>query len=159
MIIPLTEVVYDKRARNGTWCTLPYPGHKNGCPNFSDTNKCPQIYVDFNDIPSMKWYAVIHIFDLKKHEEEYLKKDWCKTRKQARCVLYWQKKHMNELRDKAYHFMEDIDGDMVLEIPEACGVNVYATMAKHGLILESITIDLDTVYKIMLVGKNANDLQ
>ena len=23
------------------WCTLPYPGHKNGCPNYDKNPLCP----------------------------------------------------------------------------------------------------------------------
>ena len=150
-IIRLNEVIYDERARNGTWCTLTYEGHKGGCPNFPE---CPKNHPDFNSLPkNLIWYAVILPFDLKKHEEEYLKKDWCKSRKQARCVLYWQKTHMNKLFNIAIEFKKSINGDIVLEVPEACGVHVYETMKQNGLNLKPVNMDLDIVYKIMLVGK------
>lgn len=45
------------------------------------------------------------------------------------------------------------DGDYLLRLPEANGVNIYATMALHGLNLKSVNLELDIVYKIMLVGK------
>lgn len=152
-VIELTDVVYDKRARDGTWCTISYDGHPHGCPNFTDKNKCPQIYPDFKTLPNMSWYAVILPFDLKKHEKEYLEKEWVKSRRQARCVLYWQKKHMNKLLDEAIKFKDNISGDCVLEVPEACGIHVYETMKLHGLELKPVNMDLDIVYKIMFVGK------
>lgn len=146
-IIRLNEVIYDKRASDGTWCTLPYPGHKKGCVNFPD---CPPLNIDFKKIEKMQWYAVIEHFDLRSHELEYLKKPWCKTRRQARCVLYWQGKVRKKLNNKVTRFYNNIKADIYLSIPEACGVNVFATMAKHGIYLKS---DPDLVYKIMLVGK------
>src|SRR5271157_1980509 len=33
-LIKLPTIMYDVRAKDGTWCTLPYPNHSQGCPNF-----------------------------------------------------------------------------------------------------------------------------
>jgi hypothetical protein len=150
MIIPLNMIDYDPRARDGTWCKLPYPNHPKGCPNFPE---CPRKYTDYNELPEKEWYAIVIKFDLQAHAEEMMKKDWCKTWRQARCVLYWQSSIRKKLRDKASEFANPLNGDIILEIPEASGINVYTTMAKHGLTLKPINMDLGTVYKIVLVGK------
>ena len=180
-VIELDEVVYDSRARDGTWCTLPYPGHKKGCPNFP---KCPSGRMDFGILsPDYKWYAVIEEFDLvthamrmynnsvKRREEAIYKyladgmtqeeaekkapKEW--SDRQCRCVLYWQNGVRRRLLTKAEKLLEELggpEGGVILTIPEANGVNVFATMARHGLFLKA---NPDYVYKVMLVGK-AKDL-
>lgn len=167
MILSLLRVVYDKRARDGTWCKLPYGkvgtrkdgspiySHPNGCPNFGDPSKCPKKYPDFNTLPPMRWYAVIHSFDLQAREEEYMKKPWVKSKRQARCVLYWQSGHMAELMAMAEEFREAElkSGSIILEVPEACGVHVYETMKLHGFALKPITEDLDVAHKIVLAGE------
>ena len=173
--IPLNEVIYDSRARDGTWCTLPYPGHKKGCPNFP---KCINNRTDFRKFVGYKWWAVVEEFDLLTHamkmynnsvkrrkeaiqkylvdgmtQEEAEKKapkEW--TDRQCRCVLYWQGGVRSRLFKKAEKLLEELggpEGGMILTIPEANGVNVYATMAKHGLYLKA---NPNYVYKIMLVG-------
>jgi len=152
-IIPLNEVIYDNRARDGTWCCLPYPpNHEGGCPNFP---KCVEHRPDFKSLPKRKWYAVIEEFDLlefanKRHQ---LAREKGKTvsRWQARNRRHWQKQVVSRLRKKAQEIYVPLMGDILLDIPEACGINVFATMAKHGLFLKS---DPDYVYKIMFVGKN-----
>lgn len=152
MIIPLTEIVYDSRARDGTWCCMPYPpNHENGCPNFPE---CIEKRPDFKNLPQRKWSAIVEGFDLKAFADNRKKiaKDQGKTisRWQARNRHFWQKKVVAHLKKKAEEHCNPVLGDILLDIPEACGVNVFATMAKHGLFLKS---DPDYVYKIMFVGK------
>jgi hypothetical protein len=144
-MIELIDIVYDERARNGYWCVLPYPDHPNGCPNFP---QCPQKYPDFKNLIGYKWFAVIEEFDLKKHAERMKQKhpDW--SDRQCRCVLYWQGSVRKKLRDKTYALTTK--EDMVLESPEASGVNLFATMAKVGIILKK---NPDYVYKIMMIGR------
>lgn len=150
-IIPLDEVVYDVRAKDGSWCTLPYPNHPKGCPNFPD---CITHFRDFKELEDrFKWYAVIEKFDLAAHAEKMKEKHPNWTERQCRNLLYWQNKVRKRLRDKAYKFHGL--GDCVLEIPEACGVNVFATMKKVGVHIESPKPM--TVTKIMLVGKRPID--
>lgn len=144
--IPLTEVVYDKRARDGTWCCLPYPNHPKGCPNFP---KCMKDRPDFKTLPNKKWIAVLEKFDLKAHAERMKEKHPKWSERQARCVLYWQNSLRKRLREKAMKLYYPLRGDIFLDIPEANGINVFATMAKHGIYLRT---DPDLVYKIMLVG-------
>lgn len=150
MEIELNEIVYDIRARNGAWCMLPYPGHKKGCPNFP---KCPQRYLDFNEIKAKRWIAILVEFDLKRHMElmKNAHPDW--TEQQCRNLLYWQGKVRAALRKGCLEFSDHnvfgLHRDIILEIPEASGINVFETMAKVG-----ITIDRHPliVKKVMLVG-------
>lgn len=148
MIIPLQTVVYDERARDGTWCRLPYPpNHQNGCPNYP---KCIEKREDFRDLGDYDWYAVIEMFDLRSHDIKMgLKHGW-KSRFQRRNRRHWQKQGVSKLHNKAKKFAYGrLGSTIILDIPEANGVNVFATMAKHGIFLSS---DPDLVYKIMMVG-------
>jgi hypothetical protein len=171
-IIELPTIMYDVRAKDGTWCQLPYPNHKKGCPNFAKgcthcgdwkkvldyklgerANGCGTHWITY------KWYAVIEEFDLEKHANKMKHKhpDWSK--KQCYCVLYWQSTVRMKLKAKAKKYLKELavkDGNFhfdwachLIEIPEAHGVNVFGTMAKAGLILYK---NPKIVRKIMFVG-------
>ena len=142
-LIELKEVVYNVRARNGVWCTHPYYNHPWGCPNFP---KCIKKYTDFSVVADQyKWYAVTESFDLKSHAKMMKEKLPHWTERQCRNPLYWQGSVRKRLLNKALA----VGGNVVLTIPEACGVNVFETMSKVGIILERKP---DTVIKVMLVG-------
>ena len=145
-IIPLDEVVYDARARDGTWCTLPYPDHPKGCPNYP---KCISYFRDFRSFQDHRWFAIIEEFDLTTHAEKMKEKHPSWSERQCRNLLYWQNGVRKRLRDKAHNFRQL--GDVLLEIPEACGVNVYETMNKVGVAIQRNKPNL--IIKVMLVGK------
>lgn len=147
-MIKLPRVIYDKRAWDGTWCKLPYPGHPKGCLNFP---KCPQSHIDFQDTSKIwtHWYAVIEEFDLEAQALEMLREHPLWSERQCRNLLYWQKGVMKRLREKA--LADWRPGDVILEIPEATGVNVFETMAEVGIHLQRNNIRV--VKKIMLIGK------
>ena len=170
-LIKLSEVMYDIRAKDGTWCQLPYPDHPDGCPNFiKGCTKCGD-WKNFahligeckNSIGTnwigFQWYAVIQEFDLKAHAEKMKRKHPSWSDKQCRCVLYWQGAVKAKLKVKAQKYLRELavkDGTFhfdwachLIEIPEAHGVNVFGTMAKAGLILYK---NPDLVRKIMFVG-------
>ena len=147
MIIPLSDVVYDSRARDGTWCTLTYPNHPKGCPNFPD---CCESRPSFEEYSGFKWIAVIEKFDLKSHAKMMKEKHPKWSERQCKNLLYWQSGVRYRLRKKAESITYPVMGDVLLDIPEAKGVNLFATMAKHGLFLKSNPV---YVHKIMLVGK------
>ncbi len=159
MIIPLETVILDERARDGTWCTIPYSGNKNGCPNFPE---CINARPHFNTYDKdLRWLAVVFPFDLKAHAEEMKKrprkdgKPW--TEAQARCVLYWQEHKVRKpLKAEAMTECFPLMGDVLLDIPEANGVNVFATMGKHGVVLKARNPDI--IQKVMLVGKRNSTL-
>ncbi len=150
-MIELPNVIYDIRARDGTWCKLPYPNHPKGCPNFP---RCPRQYRDFLDftIQDRLWYAVLVEFDLQRHSAIMRIKhpDW--TDRQCQNLLYWQGKVRSTLRRKAYpdYPNRPVDGRLVLEIPEASGINVFETMAQVGIIIERHP---NIVRKVMLIGR------
>ena len=142
-MIPLKEIVYDARSRNGLWCCLPYPGHPKGCPQFP---KCPALQVDFLEVKDCyDWVAVIEDFNLKSYADERKKLHPEYSERQARNLLYWQGGVRSRLKKKAY----SIPGALVLEIPEASGINVFETMDLVGLHLMR---NPDIVHKIMFVG-------
>jgi len=142
------KVAYDKRARDGTWCTLPYPGHPRGCPNYPD---CVNSRPDFKTFSGYEWYAVVEPFDLKAHADKMHRKHPHWTERQCKNVLYWQGAVRKRLKEKARKFLNPLMGDVLLDIPEASGVNLFKTMAQVGLYLKA---NPDFVYKIMLIGKN-----
>lgn len=148
MIIPLEIVIVDERARDGTWCTLPYPGHPKGCPNFP---KCCESRPPFNEYSGFKWIAVVEEFDLKTHAEGMKKKHPHWSERQCRNLLYWQNGVRSRLRKRAEAIHYPFMGDVILDIPEANGVNIFDTMAKHDLVLERTKPE--TIHKIMLVGR------
>jgi hypothetical protein len=142
-ILPLDEITYDRRARDGFWCCLPYPSHKNGCPKFP---ACPEKQIDFLKVrDKYRWFAVIASFDLKSHADKMQKQHIGWSRRQARCVLYWQAGLVRQLKAKAYSLKSDI----VLDCPEASGINLFVTMARVGINLKP---NPDEVRKIVLVG-------
>jgi hypothetical protein len=142
-IVPLKKITYDVRARSGFWCRLPYPGHKKGCPKFP---QCPGQHTDFLRVKdTYQWFAVIASFDLKSHADKMQAQHIGWSRRRARCVLYWQAGVVRQLKARAYSLKPDI----VLECPEASGINLFVTMAKVGVNLKP---NPDEVRKIILVG-------
>jgi len=149
MIIPLETVIIDNRARDGTWCKLPYPGHPKGCPNFP---KCCESRPHFNDYEEdLKWYAVVEIFNLKAHADSMKEKHPKWSERQCRNLLYWQNGVRSRLRKKAEAIAFPLMGDVILDIPEANGVQVFDTMAKQGFVIDRQKPDI--IRKVMLVGR------
>ena len=150
-MIELNEVVYEPKA-SGKWCLLPYPNHdkgdKKGCPNFP---KCPAQRADFKLLEKeYNWFAVTEEFDLKAQEERMreLHPNWSK--RQCRNLLYWQSKVRKKLREKAEKVRRPFCGDVVLDIPEAHGIDMFKTMEKVGIKLQR---NPDLVIKVMLIGR------
>jgi len=145
-MIRLETVVYDVWARNGMWCCSQYPGHPKGCPNFK--KGCTTQRPDFKEIADIyDWYAVIEEFDLKTHAAKMKEKHPSWSDRQCRNPLYWQGHIRAELRKKCIILLKE---DILLDIPEACGINVFETMAGVGVILERKP---DTVRKVMIIGR------
>jgi len=146
-LIRLEKVFFDSRARDGTWCTLPYPNHPKGCPNFPD---CPNDELSFMAYNYYEWFAVIEDFDLKSHSEKMQEKHPRWTKRQCRNLLYWQGGVRKRLREKAKKYAKEIGAHILLQIPEACGVDLFKTMKEHGLELQRKP---DMVHKIMILGR------
>jgi len=143
-MIKLPNVIYDIRARDGTWCRLPYPNHPKGCPNFP---RCPSERPDFRDLNFKQWKAVIVEFDLKRYKELRREKYPNATDRQLGNLLYWQGRVRSALWKKANSILTL--GGMILDIPEASGVNIFETMILVGIKIERHP---NIVRKVMLVG-------
>lgn len=154
MIIPLNTVIVDNRARNGTWCKLPYPSHPKGCPNFPE---CCESRPHFNEYEGFRWYAIVETFNLKVHAEIMKEKHPHWSERQCRNLLYWQKGVRSRLKKQAEAIAFPLMGDVILDLPEANGVQVFDTMAKHGFVIERHKPDI--IRKVMLVGKRISLLK
>jgi hypothetical protein len=87
MIISLKAVIYDSRARDGTWCKLPYPDHPKGYPKFPE---CLRDYPDFKDYEheAYNWFAIIEKLNLRAHAKRMKDKHPSWSERQCRCLLY-----------------------------------------------------------------------
>lgn len=148
-IVSLNDVIYDVRARDGTWCTRPYVGYPNGCPNF--VKGCTSSRPDFMDLKGYTWNAVIWGFNIAKWEHNQKKKWPTWTRKQCRNPRHWQGGVMSRLLEYAQTHYNALIGDIILDIPEATGINVLSTIAKAGVFIKMK--DPDIIQKVMFVGK------
>ena len=150
LAIPLKEVDYDIRARDGTWCCHIYENHSMGCPNF--IRGCTSKRIPFVLLKDkFHWYAIVEEFNLKFHAEKMKIKHPLWTERQCRNPLYWQGAVRKHLRDKANSVRGFVDGleTVLLDIPEAHGVDVFKTMTRVGVFIEQKP---DVVRKVMLVG-------
>ena len=146
-MIPLKEVIYNHNAR-GPWCALPYQGHPKGCPNL--VKGCTMKRPDFILIrDNYNWYAVMEEFDLLSHAKKMKEKHVNWTDRQCRNPLYWQGGVRKRLREKAQKVANISPNSIILDIPEACGIDIFETMVRIGIKLER---NPDIVKKVMIVG-------
>jgi hypothetical protein len=127
---------------------LPYPGHTRGCPNFP---KCPREHPDIRKLKGFTWYAVTEEFDLLAHSKKMAKAHPQWTERQCRNLLYWQGGVRKRLKEKALEQF-DPSTDVLLEIPEASGVQVFKTMASVGIQIQRSKPG--RIIKVMLIGKS-----
>lgn len=155
MIIDVTgklEINYRASERiNGqkAWCELPYPGHKNGCPNYGKSCPFPRVEKKF-DLSKRHWFAIIK-FDLVNHMERMgtLHPKW--SERQRRCVLYWQNGVRRKLDALCGSFVGGgVRGLIYHKIPEAMGVNVILTLRRMGIPIEIKPKKF--VHKVALIG-------
>ncbi len=134
-------------------CLKTYYNHPRGCPNFNKKKGCPPgapLFEDVFDL-SKPVYAIFNKFDLRSHIYRMADRNPHWTEHQLRCVLYWQGKARKQLKEKIDLFMfEHQEVDVVETCPEAMGVNVTATMAVVGIILEWPPVRV--AYQVALAG-------
>lgn len=137
-ITPIKRLIFSGKV--GNWCQLPYPNHPKGCPNYGKKKDCPPRAKKIWEVFDLKksLYLINSEFDLRSFGLEMKKKhpDW--TRKKCRCVLYWQPKSRKQLKDRISWTLTNLNLDVAFTIPEAMGLNVYATARINGLHLERI---------------------
>lgn len=145
------RLVHDKRVPE--WCRLPYPGHPKGCPMYGQRPKCPPQAPYITDVLDLTRpvYMVHSDFNLQAHVERMraLHPGW--TDRQCRCVLYWQARSKRQMAERAEDVLYMVGADTICKMPEAAGVNVYATAKLLGLSLERIK-DITICRHIAFVG-------
>jgi hypothetical protein len=151
-VIPVLELVYG--AKIPSWCALPYPGHKHGCPNYGQRpGKCPPQAPFITELLDFHRpiYMVHSEFDLAGHVANMKARHPMWTDRQCRCVLYWQNRSRKQMLERVQGFVMETGMDRVVALPEAAGVHMYATALASGLKLEKIR-SITTCRHISLVG-------
>lgn len=135
------------------WCEFPYPGHKDGCPNYGKTCPLPRVETYF-DLSQPHWFAIVR-FDLHSHVVRMSEMHPKWSDRQCRCVLYWQNKVKGRLDRLCQCWIWDRNEDLIWhKIPEAMGINVILTMKKIGQPIE-IKPKIE-VCKIAMIGTQKN---
>lgn len=147
------KLVIDYRSRE--WCKLPYPDHKNGCPNYGKKAECPPeapLIKDFIDLTIPHWFIVVK-FNILAHIKRMKEKHPMWSDRQAKCVLYWQGTVRKTLRDECLNFCRSSNRIFTL-LPEAMGVQVIQTAKKIGIPIE--VKPKEFIHKIALIGYSNN---
>ncbi len=139
--------------KTSKWCQIPYPGHPHGCPNYAKKDGCPPAHRALDEVLDINrpMYLIRGDFDLEAHAKKMLDKHPHWSRRQSRCVLYWQSSARKQLKERIEEAHGHIDFNHILRCPEAKGCNIYAMARKAGLYLEKIK-DLKICHKIAMVG-------
>jgi hypothetical protein len=119
-------------------CVKPYPLHAKGCPNFDKRPNCPpsaRLITQILDMSKPVW-AIFNRFDLAAHVERMRSKHPNYSDRQLYCCLYWQGHARKQLREEIKRFQKEISGKAVVSCPEACGMNITATMNSIQIALE-----------------------
>jgi hypothetical protein len=132
-------------------CQRPYPGHPHGCPNYAHKQGCPPTTSILPDVLNLRQRIMAFVipFDLEKFAN-HMKADhpgW--TDKQCRNSRYWQASVVKRLRSTSHDYAQR-NGLIVVEVPEAHGCNVTATLSTFGIELEWPPVRV--VRKVMLIG-------
>jgi len=150
-ILPIKRLVHSRNVFE--WCKYQYPGHKKGCPNYCKVQKCPPFskYVtEIFDI-TQPLYFVFSEFDLLAHVEKMRNRHPKWTERQLRNCLYWQPRSRKQMLERTKQAILLLKTEMMHLMPEAIGVNVYATAAISGMRLEKIK-DIETCHHISMLG-------
>ena len=126
------------------YCTLPYPGHPEGCPNYGKRKECPPsapLVEDFIDL-SKPHYFVVYTLD-------YADTESMDGKLQA-CWSYWHRNMKSILCETIGKFQSDHPGTVFTLHPSAVGVDVLETAKNVGIPLE--ISPQGTVYRIALLG-------
>jgi len=120
------------------WCSLPYPSHKNGCPNFGKRDDCPPFAAYFLDVYKPEIYIAFMRFDFGQYLEQKRKihPDW--TSKALRNPWHFQGHLDSKLRAfvNSELIKPDFENFQAVYSPEAMGVNIHLTSRMAGVELE-----------------------
>ena len=133
-------------------CYLPYEGHPKGCPRYGKKDTCPPRAPKIEDIIDLQKpvWAVWNVFNLEEHVRKMRSRLPHWSQRQLENCLYWQQGARNQLEKEIQLFIHWRYGITVLRCPEACGVNVTATMAVIGKFLEWPPVT--KTYQVAIVG-------
>lgn len=139
MLIRLDTIYTLARRKNlHELCTREYPNHKRGCPNFNSKDTCPPKQKLLHEVFALcePCYFVINCFEFGRHVAfmRIRHPDW--SDRQLRNCLYWQGTARMQLKHKIKGVLQSLQGYSSHMCPEAMGINVTATCAHYGLILE-----------------------
>ena len=137
-------------------CVKPYPGHLKGCPNYNKKNGCPPRAPKIFDVLDLSKpvFAIYNIFDFGRHCNWMRRLHPMWTRRQVECCLYWQQTARKQLKAVTHQFLWAYPTLTVLDVPEACGINITETMGAVGIELEWQPVNW--TYQIVLAGTGKN---
>jgi hypothetical protein len=161
--IKVRELALDYSVRR--LCKKPYPGHPKGCPNYAKRADCPPRAKQLTEVLdlSQPLYLVYNRFNLGDHVFQLKGRHPKWSDRQLYCCLYWQGMARKELRLQVSELLSDLiqfsdfgpgDDPVVLYTPEACGVDITATMASVGITLE--WPPRTYAYQVALIGHGAS---
>jgi hypothetical protein len=154
MIVQINSQNIEYKRNFQNWCSLPYPKHPKGCPNYGSKRnlrgirkdlkfrvirECPPTTQLINDIFnfSKPIYLVYNKYPLGKDaEERRLSHPNLKTSGDWYNIRYWQGTARKQLYGEVTRFLEENPGTIVDLCPEAHGVNLLTLMQKIGIKLE-----------------------
>lgn len=134
-------------------CFQSYHNHSKGCPNWNNSDLCPPkapLLGAVIDLRKSVWLAY-NAFDFGAHvacmREKY--PEW--SDRQVECCLYWQGTARKQLRVRVATFLDGVTSKHhILYRPEACGVDITATMAAIGIEME--WPPKTVAYQVALIG-------
>lgn len=95
-------------------------------------------------------YCLWNAFDLAGHRRRMRQRHPSWSDRRLCCCLYWQNTARRHLRQRVNSFLAQHLGLLAIYCPEACGVDVTATMAALGIWLEWPPSSL--AYQVALLG-------
>ena len=159
--IPLKTIIAHPWFRR--WCYIPYDNNLSGCPN---CERCSNKYSNFDTMFDLSSYEKIHEYRYDSYRPDIILiirpfklAEWSKkmldehrewTQKQANNSRYWQNGLMGILRTDCKEFCNNHLNYTFLDIPEATGVNLFATCRHNRFTLKKNPTKI--INKMMMVG-------
>lgn len=145
-----------------TWCQLPYPGHKHGCPNYNKSKFCPPHSPNFfNKINHYhQLFLVIAHFDFKEYKKRMnlIHPEW--SDRQLRNVLYWQ----SQVKKRLKMYINPLNPDLILGCGSGLGTYSMESVQIDVIkTLKNLQIDIDvkpidSVKLVCLIGYKSQNL-
>lgn len=126
-------------------CSYEYRGHKKGCPNIEFCKKIP-FFEDINECNKKHYYLLYAEFDFKKYKYlRYLEhKNW--TGNQIRCLLYWQRSVIKNLKDKIEEIYSNNNSENFYVL--GCGSGFKLSFQNNVHSMESTGINVFSTLKL-----------